>query len=182
MEIRKSPINWQLVIVVALVVAGAALRLLPHVPNVAPVGAIALFGGAMLSWRLAVWLPLAVMLLSDLVLGFYPGIEFTWAGFLIVALYGMTFRGRSLPVKVLVGGLGSGLLFYVVSNFGTWLVGGMYPPTFEGLVQCYVMGLPFLQATLTGDMLYGLVLFGTYETVWRFVSFRLYASVPPLVR
>lgn len=180
MEIRKSSINWQLAVAIGLVVVGAVLRLLPHIPNVAPVGAIALFGGAMLGWRLAVWLPLAVMILSDLVLGFYTGIEFTWAGFLVVALFGMAFRGRSLPAKVLVGGLGGGLIFYAISNLGTWLFSGMYPITIEGIVQCYVMGLPFLRATLIGDVLYGLILFGAYEAVWYMVSARL--NVLPAVR
>lgn len=175
MEIRKSPVNWQLALAAGLVIVGTLLRLLPHVPNVAPVGAIALFGGAVLGWRLAIWLPLAVMMLSDLMLGFYSGIEFTWAAFLLVALYGMLFVGRPLFVKVLLGGAGGGLIFYAVSNFGTWLLGGMYPLTFSGLVDCYVMGLPFLRATLFGDVFYGLALFGAYEVAWYVLSTRLRA-------
>lgn len=174
MEIRKNPINWQVALAALLVIMGTAFRLLPHLPNFAPVGAIALFGGAMLGWRLAVRLPLAVMMLSDFVLGFYPGIEFTWAGFLMVALYGMAFKGRSLPAKVLLGGVGGGFIFYAVSNFGVWLVAGMYPPTFAGLLECYAMGLPFLRATLFGDMLYGFALFGAYELTWRLVQPRLH--------
>lgn len=173
MEIRKSAVNWQLAIAISLVVVGVGLRLLPHVPNFVPVGAIALFGGAMLGWRLAVWLPLAVMILSDLVLGFYSGIAFTWAGFLLVALYGMTLRGRSLQAKVVLGGIGGALLFYAASNFGTWLMSGMYPQTLAGLLDCYVMGLPFLRATLLGDVLYGFVLFGAYEVIWYAVKSQL---------
>lgn len=174
MEIRKSSVNWQLLIAVVLIIVGAALRLLPHIPNVAPVGAIALFGGAVLGWRLAMWLPLLVMVISDLVLGFYPGIAFTWAGFVFIALYGRLLRRAPLPAKVLVGALGSGVIFFIVSNFGVWLSSGMYPSTLEGLAQCYVMGLPFLRATLLGDLAYSVVLFGAYEVVCRLTTARLH--------
>lgn len=163
MEIRKSSISLQLGIALLLIVAGTALRLLPHMPNFAPVGAIALFGGAVLGWRLAVWLPLALMMVSDIFIGFYPGIEFTWAGFLLVALFGMLLRCAGLASRILVGGLASGMLFFVVSNFGVWLTSGMYAHTFDGIAQCYIMALPFLRASLMGDLFYGAVLFGSYE-------------------
>jgi hypothetical protein len=172
MEIRKSSINWQVVVAVALIFIGVALRLVPHMPNFAPVGAIALFGGALLGWRTAVWLPLLVMILSDLMLGFYPGIQYTWAGFLLVALFGGLFRHARYLTRVVLGGIGGATLFFVVSNFGVWLSSGMYAHDIAGLGQCYTMALPFFRASLMADVFYAGVLFGIYELALYAIKYR----------
>src|SRR5689334_23836091 len=97
-RVSRSPAVW---LAVALVVFGVVMRLLPHPANLAPVGAIALFGGAVLPRRHGWWLPLAVMSLSDVFfLGTYNGIVFTWIGFLLVGLFGMTLRDQSNWVRV----------------------------------------------------------------------------------
>lgn len=172
MEIRKTSISTSTVIVLTLISLGFFMRLLPHVPNVAPVGAIALFGGAILAWRVAVWLPLVIMISSDLVIGFYQGIEFTWAAFFVVALYGMLFRHASMRTRVFAGSIGGATLFFLVSNFGTWLASGMYPHTAAGLATCFVAALPFFKATLLGDVIFSAVLFGAYEYAFREVRLR----------
>ena len=151
-----------LYLAVGLVVLGVVMRLLPHIPNIAPVGAVALFGGAILPRRYAWWLPLAIMAVSDLLIGFYDGILFNWAGFLAVGLLGMSLAKASMTRRLAVGVLGGGLLFYLVSNFGVWLQGGLYAHTWAGLVECYTMALPFLRNTLVGDLLYSGLLFGAY--------------------
>ena len=56
--------------------------------------------------------------------------------------------------------LGSGLLFFVVTNFSVWLGSAFYPPTWEGLVACYTAALPFFRNTLVGNLVYSLILFG----------------------
>ena len=161
MEVR---VNRTLVwVAIALVVFGITMRLLPHPANLAPIGAIALFGGAVLPRKLGWWLPLAIMILSDMLfLGMYNGILFTWAGFLLVSLFGVTLRGQSNWIRVPLGALGAAILFFAVSNFGVWLQGQMYAHTWAGLVQCYQMALPFFRNTLVGDLAYGLLLFGAY--------------------
>ena len=164
MEIRKTTINWQLLIALALLVFGVALRFVPHVPNFTPVGAIALFGGAVLGWRLAVWLPLGILIVSDVFIGMYGSIWFTWAGFLLVTLVGMALRNANLPSRILLGALGSSLVFFAVSNFGTWLTSGMYALTLSGLAECYYMALPFLRNSLMADVLYSAVLFGAFAS------------------
>ena len=168
MEIR---VNRQLIwIAVVLVVFGVVMRLLPHPANLAPVGAIALFGGAILPRKLGWWLPLAVMILSDVMLGFYNGILFTWLGFLLVALFGMTLRGQNNWFRVPAGAIGSAIIFFIVSNFGVWLQGHMYPLSWAGLVHCYELALPFFRNTFYGDFLYSWVLFGVYALAVKFVA------------
>jgi hypothetical protein len=155
-------------VAIALVVFGVVMRLLPHPANLAPVGAIALFGGAVLPRKLGWWLPLAVMIASDLFLGFYNGIVFTWLGFLLVGLFGMTLRGQSNWLRIPLGALGASVIFFVVSNFGVWAQGQMYAHTWAGLVQCYEMALPFFRNTFFGDLLYSSLLFGVYALAIRF--------------
>ena len=157
---RKS--EFLVLLAVALVIFGVAMRLLPHPANLAPVGAIALFGGAVLPRKLGWWLPLAIMIVSDTLIGFYDGIVFTWLGFLLVGLFGMTLRSQSNWFRVPFGALGAAVIFFTVSNFGVWLLGNMYPLTLAGLVACYEMALPFFRNTFFGDFLYGWLLFGAY--------------------
>lgn len=159
----EIPVNRRLLyLALSLVGAGVLMRLLPHAPNLAPVGAIALFGGALLPRKVAWWLPLAIMAASDVLIGFYDSMWFTWAAFLLVGLYGMTLRRATTPQRIVYGALGSSLIFYAVSNFGVWISGGLYAHTWSGLIECYTMALPFLRNTLAGDLLYGSLLFGTY--------------------
>jgi hypothetical protein len=151
-----------LYLAIGLMTLGVVMRLLPHIPNIAPVGAIALFGGAVLPRRYAWWLPLAIMATSDVLIGFYDGILFNWMAFLMVGLLGMTLAKLSTTKRIAYGVLGGGLIFYLVSNFGVWLQGGLYAHTWAGLVECYTMALPFLRNTLVGDLVYSSLLFGAY--------------------
>lgn len=159
MEVRVSR---GVAVALTLVIIGVALRLIPHTANVAPVGAIALFGGAVLSARLAWWLPLAIMIVSDLFLGLHGTILFTWGGFLLVALFGMSLSHQKNWMRVPLGAVGAAVIFFIVSNFGVWVEGKLYPHTWQGLVDCYTMAIPFFKASLMADLAYSIALFSAY--------------------
>ncbi|MBI3324323.1 MAG: hypothetical protein HYZ92_03490 [Candidatus Omnitrophica bacterium] len=155
---------------VALLIFGVAARLLPHPPNATPVAAIALFGGATLPRRLAWWLPLAVMVLSDLVIGLHDVILFTWGGFVLTSLLGLWLRRRSGLGRIAASAVAGSLLFFMLTNFGVWLLGDagrMYPKTLDGLWQCYAAALPFYRNTLLGDLAWSAGLFGLYALAAR---------------
>ena len=147
---------------IGLVIAGVTLRLMPHMDNFAPVGAIALFAGAILGLRYALWMPLSIMVVSDLIIGLHPTIWFTWGGFLLVALFGTLLCNTRNRWRIPLGAAGSAVIFYMVSNFGVWLEGWLYPPTVQGLVDAYIMALPFLRASFIGDLAFATLLFGLY--------------------
>lgn len=159
-----------LYVTLALIAIGVVMRLLPHPANLAPVGAIALFGGAVLPRRFGWWLPVAIMVLSDLAIGFYSGIWFTWLGFLMIGLLGMTLRQQSNWFRVPVGVLGGGIIFFALSNLGVWICSGMYAHTWSGLAECLTMALPFFRNTLAGDLLYACVFFGAYAMAMRYAQ------------
>ncbi len=159
-----------LFISLTLIAFGVIMRLVPHPDNFAPVSAIALFAGAVLPLRFAWWLGPAVVMVSDLLfLGTYNGILFTWLGFLLVGLFGMSLRGQSNWLRVPFGALGAAVIFFIVSNFGVWLQGQMYAHTWAGLVQCYEMALPFFRNTFLGDLVFSSLLFGAFALAPRFV-------------
>lgn len=147
----------------ALVLFGVGWRLMPHLPNFAPVSAIALLGGATLSRRNAIWLPLAIMAISDLFIGFYQGFEWTWISIVLVATLGMAIKRLSLSWRISIGAIGGSILFFVVSNFGVWLTSGMYSHTLIGLVNCYTLALPFFRMTLLSDIVFVSVLLMSAE-------------------
>lgn len=170
-------------LIVFFIIAAVLLRLLPHVPNFAPITAIALFGGAYLSRRAALILPLAIMALSDYMLLYWTGegfnfqkaysplslfhstTLFVWGSFLISSLIGIYLAKRKSVFNVGFASILASLQFFIITNFGVWAMRTMYPHTFEGLVQSYIMGSPFFRATILGDLFYTGAFFGSFELV-----------------
>jgi hypothetical protein len=153
----------RLLALLAAVAAAAALRLVPHPPNFSPIDAMALFSGAYLGRRaLAFAAPLAALFLSDLVLGFYAGMDFVYASVALVVLIGWALSGHRTPLRVGLAALAGAIAFFVVTNFGMWLFSGFYPLTAAGLEACYVAAIPFFQNTVAGDLFYATILFGGF--------------------
>jgi hypothetical protein len=150
---------WEFGLAVVLIALGTASRLLPHPPNFTPIGALGLFGGfAMTRLSTAALVPFAALLLSDWYLGWYTLLPVVYACFGINVLLGRWLQRRPSVARWLVACLGGSLQFFLITNFGCWLVG--YPKTWEGLTQCYVLALPFYRNQVLGDLLYGGVLCG----------------------
>ena len=169
--------NKILIAFALLIITGALYRIIPGRPfGFAPQIAMALFGGAILSdkkWAFA--LPLFSMFLSDALYemlyrsglttmaGFYEG-----QGVNYLLLAGITFIGigmrRVNVTNVAVGSIAAPVLFFLTSNFATWLGHGGYnlPMTGEGLFQTYVFGLPFFYMSLVSTMLFSGALFGAW--------------------
>lgn len=152
---------------VLVVLAAVLMRFLPHPANVAPIAAMALFGGAYLNKKYAIFLPLVVMFASDLFLGFHKTMPFVYGSFLIASIIGISLKNKVKIKPVLGASLLSSVIFYVVTNFGVWLTSGMYEMTFLGLIKCYVMAIPFFRNTLAGDLFYTVMMFGGYEVILR---------------
>lgn len=175
-----------------LILAGALARLLPHPPNMTPMAAIALFGGATLPLRWALTISLGAMAVSDLALGllagdwrvtFHPTLPAVYASFAATVLLSRFFLRKGIRIVPLaVVTLTSSILFFVVTNFAVWLVGGLYPLTWEGLVACYVAALPFFRNSLVGDVLYTATLFGSYALLGRALGYQLGSSADPVKR
>lgn len=166
-----------LALLIGMIFAAAALRLLPHPPNFNPIAALALFGGAHVEdKRWAFILPLAAMLLSDAVIGFHSQMLMVYAAFALIVWMGFALRGRLAPLPVAGASLLASTLFFIMSNFGVWAFDALYPKSIEGLIACYVAAVPFFGNTIAGTLFYAAVLFGTFALAER----KIPAFAPPV--
>lgn len=161
----------------AFIVMAAMSRIIPHPGNFAPLGAMALFGASYFKKSShALLVTLGSWWLSDLVLNntvykaFFP--SFTWISnsFITVAVALVTihfvakrYLKNSQPVQIVIMSLVASLLFFAITNFGSFL--DLYPRSVNGLVAAYTAGLPFLKYTILGDLFYSAVLFGMYQFI-----------------
>tara|TARA_Y100000385_G_C13086806_1_gene636786 strand:+ start:1374 stop:1943 length:570 start_codon:yes stop_codon:yes gene_type:complete len=166
-------LNKSILLITSIVVFGVIARLLPHIPNFAPMGAIALFAVAFYKRKsLALILPVTAWWLSDLFLNntrYATSEKISWftldqlfsviALIIIVVLGGFLLKKLSVS-KIILGSTGASLVFFIVSNFGVWMNGMLYPKTIQGLIDCYTMAIPFYQATFLSDMIYTSMFFG----------------------
>jgi hypothetical protein len=153
----------RLIALLSAIAAAAALRLLPHPPNFSPIDAMGLFSGAYLGRRwLAFAAPLGALLLSDLFLGFYSQMWVQYAAVALVVILGLVALKSVSAARVAGAAIASSLLFFVVTNFGLWALGGMYPHTAAGLLACFVAAIPFFQNTAAGDIFYSGLLFSGF--------------------
>src|SRR5947209_4952859 len=160
-----------------LTVVAALLRLVPHPPNFAPVGSVALFGGARLRGWQAYVVPLAVMLMTDPIRSRLEGgyAAYSWVtlviygAFVINVILGRIFlRNSASPWKIACVALAGSTQFYLITNYPSWFSSdSLYPHTWNGLMECYIAALPFFGRTVVADLFYCGVLFGAYALLSR---------------
>jgi hypothetical protein len=157
-------------LVPVLVGLGALARLLPHPWNFTPLVALGLYAGAKSKKvQTGVLVTLLALFLSDALMGFYRGMWYVYAAFLVPVLAGRFLR-RHEGVGVLVAaGLFSSLSFFGITNFMVWATGTLYPHTAAGLAACFAAGIPFYRNQLAGDVFYIAVLFGSHALISRLV-------------
>ena len=149
------------VFLVSLIFFAILSRFLPHPPNFTPIAAIALLSSKGFTNRWVVFLiPIVSLFISDLFIGLHATIPFVYTSFILIALLGMYVKKINI-VSVLL----SSTIFFLVSNFGVWLL--YYPISTEGLVQCYTMALPFFLNTVLGDLVYGALLIYPFYALQR---------------
>ncbi len=167
-----------------IIVFAAISRFIPHMPNAAPVTALAIFAGAYLPKKQAVVIPLAARFISDVFLGFFswPLMAAVYAAHLVGVLFGLWIRRSAGPrpayeaaqgtvlqqgmgrwVRIFVSSLGASAIFFIVTNFA--FLYPYYSHSISGIMAAYANGLPFFRGTLLGDLGYTLALFGSYEIV-----------------
>jgi len=170
-------------IIAVMIFFAAFSRLIPHPLNFTPIGGMALFGAAYFTKKYwAFIIPLAAMFASDLIINnmvypvLYPeyyqgftlmtqGWYWTYGSFALIALLGMKVLKKIKVPTLIASSLGASLIFFIVTNFGSWTTGLLYPLNATGLMASYAAGLPFFLNTIAGDLFYVGVLFGSFELV-----------------
>jgi hypothetical protein len=172
---------WFSALVIILI---AASRLMPHTDNFVPVFAMILFASVHLKNKLqAILISIGALWLSDLYInnwGKYAEYHndfvlfsspFNYLSYLLIALIGVKLFQSTISIKKVFGSsLFIGVVFFIVSNFGVWFSGFMYPLTFDGLLSCYIAAIPFFRATLASNILFSFILFGGYYALQKEVK------------
>jgi hypothetical protein len=150
--------------IITFILAAACLRMVPHPPNMTPVIGFALFAGAFLrNKHSALIVPLLTLLISDAVLGFYPHMEVVYFAVAMVTMLGFFLGPKASALRIGIVSVCGSLSFFVITNGGVWAFDDLYPSTLAGLLECYLMGIPFLGNQLVGDLVTTTVLFGGFS-------------------
>ncbi|MCO4293824.1 hypothetical protein NF867_13215 [Solitalea sp. MAHUQ-68] len=148
------------------------IYLFPHA-GIAPIDAIALFSGAYFGRK---WLgficPLLAVWISDQIVNlqfyhkivpFYDGFYWQYGCYILMVILASFMLKKPKVLSVGGAALISALLFFVISNFGVWAGGTMYPMNGSGLTACYIAALPYLNMAVLSNLICCGVLFGGFE-------------------
>jgi hypothetical protein len=131
-----------------------------------PVSASLLFFGSRMP-RKQFWIPAVLLIGSDIFLNLKVyGVPLQmdqyvmWIWYVAPCFIGLLLRDRVKPLPVLGAGLGTGVAFYLLSNFAVWAVGPIaYPKNLAGLLESYTKAIPFFRNGVISDVLFSAVFF-----------------------
>ena len=163
-------INKNNLLVAFFILLGVFTRIIPHPPNMTAIGAIALFSGTFIyDKRLAFVVPTIIMLISDLLLG-YQLVLSVYVSFLIIVSLGFVLSKKHTVMSVVNISILASVIFFVLTNFSVFISSALYSKTFTGLVECYTLAIPFFLNTLTGNIVYSLIMFYAFKFVQNSLS------------
>lgn len=160
----------QTIVALTMIVLAAVLRIVPHPWNFTPIGAMALFSGAVVrDRRIAFLFPVLTLAAGDIFISITKFELLVYGSFLVNVFIGLWLRRRRTPARIGAATLLGAVQFFLVTNFGVWMFLNTYPKTAAGLVSCYATGVPLFWNTLAGDALFVALLFGGYALAERFI-------------
>ncbi len=184
---KKEKVNFRFLILFVLILAVACFRFIKMPPNFSPVTGMALFGAAYFSRKyLAFLVPFLVLWISNLVLDnifyaqYYDGFQwfsqpFVFGGFAVIVILGLVILKKVNIYRIIGASIAASILFFLISNFGSWLGSSMYTKDFGGLLMCYAAGIPFISNpgaehyfflnSVIGDLMFTGGLFGAFELI-----------------
>jgi hypothetical protein len=143
-----------LVLPIGLIVVLSFSRLIPHPSNFTPILAAGVFAGFYFrNFILSIFIVISSMFIGDLVIGFHSTMIFTYSSLILAVAIGLLIKKFNFK-EILFSGLSSSVIFFAVTNFGSWLTLEMYEKNFSGLLQSYFMGIPFFHNTLISTLVY----------------------------
>lgn len=171
----------KITLIICLIALAVSWRIINYkyqlAPNLELVTVISVLAAITLGLRAAIIVPLAVMALSDAIIGNSSILFFTWGSFALIGASAVLLRKlNNKPKTQILSSIGfaaiSSTLFFLVTNFGVWLQ-GWYPATLTGLSDCYQMAIPFYRTMFIGN----LILVPAAITIWQLVKAHQTAKV-----
>ena len=147
-------------LILVIIILGVLTRLIPHPPNFTPILSFALLSSVYSKNNLGILIPISIMVISDFYLGTHGAMVWVYSALFIIYLIGYFFIKDVSFKNILVGSVVGSLMFFIVTNFGVWLIG--YPKSLAGFVQCYVAAIPFYKNTLISSIFYSAIIHACY--------------------
>ena len=155
-KINKNLKNYFLPICLILVLSFS--RLIPHPWNFTPILAVGIFSGFYFkNFILSLFIVILSMFIGDLFLGFHSTMFFTYISLALAVVIGLFIKHFKFT-EILFSGLASSVCYFIITNFGAWLTLEMYEKNLAGLLQSYILAVPFFHNTLISTLLYLAVL------------------------
>ena len=130
-------------------------RLIPHPPNFTPIIAVAIMSSYFFkNIYLSCATLLISMLLADAFIGFYGNMLFVYLSLLIIVFIFYKISEKINFKNLFIFGFIGSLIFFIISNFGVWVLGGLYEKNLNGLVECYVLAIPFFGNTFLSTLIF----------------------------
>ena len=155
-----------------LILILAFARLIPHPPNFTPVIAVAMMSGYFFkNINFSFLILLVAMFLSDLFIGFYENVIFVYGALLLITFIFYKISKKINFKNLFIFGFVGSLIFFVISNFGVWLLGspGVFDAPYErnlnGLIECYILAIPFFGNTFLSTLIFAYPAIFFYKTL-----------------
>ena len=130
-------------------------RLIPHPPNFTPIIAMAIMSGYFFrNIYLSLFVMLFSMLLADVFIGFYYNMIFVYLTLFLITFIFFNISNKINSKNLLICSLTGSLVFFIFSNFGVWFLGSLYEKSLTGLVECYILAIPFFLNTLLSTIFF----------------------------
>ena len=137
----------------------AASRFIPHPPNFTSLLALSFYIPAILGIKFIPAL-LVSFIITDFIIGLHGVTFFTWGSVILIGLMSKFFI--KTIITRLSGSLLGAFLFFIITNFGVWS-SGVYGYTVNGLINCYVLAIPFFTYSLLSTIIFSTLI----ETVYK---------------
>ena len=137
----------------------AASRFIPHPPNFTSLIALSFYVPVLLGARFIPAL-LISFAITDLIIGYHTGTHWTWGSVFIIGIISVYFKGNHFTR--IGGALTGAIIFFIITNFGVWTT-GMYGITLNGLIECYILAVPFFAYSLISTLLFSAIIEGTIK-------------------
>ena len=166
----KNLESYYLPIVLILILSFS--RLIPHPPNFTPIIAVAIMSSYFFKNIYLSFATLLVsMLLADAFIGFYSNMLFVYLSLLLIVFIFHKISEKMNFKNLFICGFIGSLIFFIISNFGVWVLGSPgvldlpYEKNLNGLVECYVLAIPFFGNTFLSTVIF------SYPAIFIYKSF-----------
>ena len=149
-----------LIIPVIMLILLVISRMISDIPNFTATIALIIFTGYLIRDKfLGVFIILLSQIISDLYIGIYSSMFFVYGAYVVIALLTPVIMNKLSFKSILISSLIAPTIFYIISNFGVWIIGHGYPLNLDGLIACYVAAIPFFDETLLSTVIFSITIF-----------------------